>query len=157
MMGTKTALKNFLTGQVCILGYGNRMWRDDGAGSLLAEALAGNPGLDAIDGGFVPENHLEKVARNNPDTILMIDTADFGGKPGEVRLLMPEDTVLTGVSTHAGSPQMLAQYLQTRCGAKVGLLAIQPGDTSEGGALSAPVAQTLSDLTDYFEALFAAS
>jgi len=139
-----------LQGRVCVLGFGNRMWRDDGVGSHLAEALQACPGLDAVDAGFVPENYLEVVASKNPDTILMIDAADFGGAPGEVRLLQPGDVILAGISTHAGSPQMLGKYLEARTGARVALLAIQPKDTSEGEELSPEVAATLKELVEIF-------
>jgi len=135
---------------LCILGFGNRLWGDDGAGSHLAEALRDCPGVDAIDGGFVPENHLEAVVRTKPDTILLVDAAEFGGEPGEIRLLQPDDVVLSGISTHAGSPQMLAKYLEARSGAKVFLLAIQPGDTSEGQGMSQQVASTVDELMEFF-------
>ena len=141
-------LITFLKGRVCILGFGNRMWRDDGVGSCIAEALQDCPNLDSVDGGFVPENHLEVVANKNPDTILMIDAVDFGGEPGEVRLLQPGDVVLAGISTHAGSPQMLGKYLEARTGARVALLAIQPKDTSEGNQLSPEVSATLTELVE---------
>ena len=139
-------LTPFIKGRVCILGFGNRMWRDDGVGSCIAEALQDCPNLDAVDGGFVPENYLEVVASKKPDTILMIDAADFGGEPGETRLLQPGDVVLAGISTHAGSPQMLARYLEARTGAQVALLAIQPKDTSEGHELSPEVSATMNKL-----------
>ena len=141
-------LASFLQGRVCILGLGNRLWCDDGVGSCIAEALQDCPNLDSVDGGFVPENHLEVVASKNPDTILMIDAADFGGQPGEVRLLQPGDVALAGISTHAGSPQMLGKYLEARTGARVALLAIQPKDTSEGNELSPEVSATLKDLVE---------
>ena len=147
-MGPIFTLTPFLKGRVCILGFGNRMWRDDGVGSCIAEALQDCPNLDSVDGGFVPENHLEVVASKNPDTILMIDAADFGGQPGEVRLLQPGDVALAGISTHAGSPQMLGKYLEARTGARVALLAIQPKDTSEGNELSPEVSATLKDLVE---------
>ena len=141
-------LTAFIKGRVCILGFGNRLWRDDGVGSCIAEALQNCPNLDSIDAGFVPENHLEIVARKNPDTILMIDAADFGGQPGEVRLLHPGDVAVAGISTHAGSPQMLGKYLEARTGARVALLAIQPKDTSEGTELSPEVSATLTELVE---------
>ena len=147
-MGPIFTLTPFLKGRVCILGFGNRMWRDDGVGSCIAEALQDCPNLDSVDGGFVPENHLEVVASKNPDTILMIDAADFGGTPGETRLLQPGDVAVAGISTHAGSPQMLGKYLEARTGARVALLAIQPKDTSEGNELSPEVSATLKELVE---------
>ncbi len=139
-------LSEFFKGRVGILGFGNRLWRDDGAGSVIAEALSACPDFDAVDGGFVPENYLEKVIENNPETVLLIDAADFDGQPGEVRLLQPDELMPGGLSTHAGSPQMLARYFEARCGARVGLLAIQPGDVSEGDELSPEVAAAVSHL-----------
>jgi hydrogenase 3 maturation protease len=138
-------LKSILKGRVTILGFGNRLWRDDGAGSVLAERLAvANPEAAIFDGGMAPENYLEKVVFEKPDMILMIDATDFGGEPGEARLFLGDGLAFTGVSTHAGSPHMLAAYLEARTGAVVKLLAIQPGDSSEGGGLSPEVEATMA-------------
>jgi len=136
-----------LGGVRAILGIGNRLWRDDGVGSVLAERLKkANPEAAVFDGGMVPENYLEKVAAARPEHILLIDAADFGGQPGEWRLFTGEELAFTGVSTHAGSPRMLAAYLEERTGARVELLAIQPGDTGEGSELSPQVAVTVDFL-----------
>jgi hydrogenase maturation protease len=137
---------HFLDGRICLVGIGNRYWRDDGAGSILAEALGTCPDFDAIDAGFVPENHLEVIARKKPDKILFIDATDFGGAPGQVRLLVPDKVAPSGLSTHAGSLKMLAGYLQARTRAQVALLAIQPADTSAGDSLSPEVSRTVEAL-----------
>ena len=112
----------------------------------LCAALAAAPGANSIDGGAVPENYLETVAAKRPDTVLLIDAGDHGGEPGEIRLLAPGDLLAAGVSTHAGSPRMLAEYLHRRTRAPVALLAVQPGDTSDGSALSKPVSEAVSYL-----------
>ncbi len=146
-------LKEFIDGHVCLLGIGNRYWHDDGVGSYLAEALESCQGYDVIDAGFIPENHLEAVASKNPKTILMIDATDFGGRPGQVRLLYPDKVAYSGLSTHAGSLRMLAEYLNTRTQAPVALLAIQPADTSAGEGLSEEVARTLKSLLEILPAV----
>lgn len=147
MNATATTLNDFLQGRICIFGFGSRMWSDDGAGSSLAESLQGADGLEAIDGGMSPENHLEAVVRTQPDTILMIDATDFGGTPGELRLLQGKDVAMCGVSTHAGSPKMLALYLAARTGARIALLAIQPENSSEGRELSDTVQAAVNYIT----------
>ena len=139
---------HFLDGRICLLGIGNRYWRDDGAGSVLAEALQACPEFDAIDAGFVPENFLEVVASKKPDRILFIDATDFGGTAGQVRLLFPDNVAPSGLSTHAGSLKMLAEYLQTRTHAQVALLAIQPADTAAGENLSPEVSHTVKVLLE---------
>lgn len=147
MNATATALAEFLQGRICVFGFGNRMWSDDGVGSRLAESLMGVEGIEAVDGGFVPENHLEAVARTRPDTILLVDATDFAGSPGECRLLQGEDLAMCGVSTHAGSPGMLSRYLAARTSAKVALLAIQPANSQEGQELSPAVKSAADYLT----------
>jgi hydrogenase maturation protease len=141
-------MAHFLDGRICLLGIGNRYWRDDGAGSVLAEALQACPEFDAIDAGFVPENFLELIARRKPDRILFIDATDFGGAPGQVRLLFPDKVAPSGLSTHAGSLKMLAEYLQARTRAQVALLAIQPADTAAGESLSPEVSNTIKILLE---------
>jgi hydrogenase 3 maturation protease len=139
-------LTAFTKGRVCLLGIGNRSWHDDGVGSFIAEALEPFQGLDVIDAGFIPENHLEKVAARNPDAILMVDATDFGGEPGQVRLLDADKVAYSGLSTHAGSLRMLAEYLQARTQARIALLAIQAANTSAGEGLSEEVTGTFKSL-----------
>ena len=146
-------LASFIDGQLCLLGIGNRYWHDDGVGSFIAEALESCPEIDVIDAGFIPENHLETVARKHPDTVLMVDATDFGGEPGQARLLYPDKVAYSSMSTHAGSLRMLAQYLQARTQARVALLAIQPDDTSAGEGLSPIVSSTLKALLEILQGI----
>ncbi len=131
----------FLSGRVCLLGVGNRDRRDDGVGSLIAERLAKKCRALAIDAGSVPENYLENVARSCPDTVLIIDAMDFGGCPGECRLFDPDSIGPAGLSCHALSLGMTAEYLAARTQARLVLLAIQPADVRSGGVLSIAVAR----------------
>ncbi len=147
MNATVASLAEFLRGRVCVFGFGNRMWGDDGVGSHLAESLQGAPGIDVVDGGFVPENHMEAVVSTDPDAILLVDATDFGGAPGEFRLLQGSELAMCGVSTHAGSPKMLSLYLANRTGAKIALLAIQPANSQEGPQLSLAVQAAVNYLT----------
>lgn len=146
-------LTGFIHGHVCLLGIGNRHWHDGGVGSYIAEALQACPGLDVIDAGLYPENHLETVASKHPDSILMLDATDFGGDPGQVALIYPDKVAYSGVATNAGSLRMLAEYMSVRTHAQVALLAIQPVDTSEGESLSPEVAHTFDDLLESLPAI----
>ena len=129
-------LKGLLSGRVCVLGVGNRYRRDDGAGSLVAERLGGRTGALTIDAGAVPENYLEKVARSRPDTILILEAMDFGGAAGEIRILDPGSIAPSGLSTHALSLQMTAEFLKARTRARLVVLAIQPANVGYGTQLS---------------------
>jgi len=144
----KNQLIHFIEGRVCLLGIGNRYHHDDAVGPYLVEALQSRPDYDVIDAGIIPEDYIEMTAHKHPETILMVDATDFGGEPGEVRLLYPENVNYSGASTHAGSLRMLAEFLQARTHARIGLLAVQPADVSDGKGLSPPVSKTLDDLLD---------
>ena len=144
----RSQLTHFIEGRVCVLGIGNRHHHDDAVGPYLAEALETRPEYDVIDAGIIPEDYIETTVKKHPDTILMVDATDFGGEPGEVRLLYPDHVKHSGVSTHAGSLRILAEFLKIRTHARIALLAVQPADVSDGKGLSAPVANTLDDLLD---------
>ena len=146
--GVPESLKRILSGSVCILGVGNRHRRDDGIGSLIAERLAGRLPAQVINAGAVPENYLEKVARLCPDTVLVVDAVDFGGDPGEWRVLDPGALALDGLSSHALSLRMAAEYLSARTQAHVALLAVQPADVGAGTELSDKVSQTMDFLEE---------
>ena len=129
-------LRTDLSGRVVLFGIGNRMKGDDGVGSFVVERLANRLDATCVDGGVAPENHLEKVAAEQPDTILLIDAVDFDGTPGEIRILQPSDLTKLAVSTHAMSLNMVADYLMARgCGCVL-LAAIQPSGMKLGQELS---------------------
>jgi hydrogenase 3 maturation protease len=150
-------LKDILRGSVVVLGVGNTQKGDDGAGSVLAARFQGvrvdeMPRLTVIDAGTTPENHLEKIVRAGPDTVLIVDAADFGGSPGEIGVFDAENIAEGGISTHALSLDMTREYVRSRLpSAWVWLLAIQP-IRLHGPELSGPVKESCdlieSALTD---------
>lgn len=141
-------LKRTFGGRVCVLGVGNRYRRDDGAGSLVAEYLVGRTDARSIDAGEVPENYLEQVAQSHPDTVLILDAFDFGGAPGDLRILDPDRVGASGLSTHALSLRMTAEYLSIRTRARLVFLAIQPADIGFGTELSENVSRAVELLKE---------
>ncbi|MEI6634646.1 MAG: hydrogenase maturation protease [Chlamydiota bacterium] len=149
-------LRGQAPGRIALIGVGNTLRGDDGAGSLLAGRL-GARGIDrAFDGGTAPENYCERVALLAPRMVFIADAACFGGEPGEVRLLDPRLLGAGALSTHGLSLRPLAAYLEERCGCRVFVVGIEPSGAGDGGALSPPVRRALGELEDYFAGLFAA-
>jgi len=140
-------LAGALRGNVLIVGVGNTDRGDDGAGPLLIRLLEGRVGAQCLDAGVAPENFLEVIVRATPDTVLLIDAADFGGAPGEVGFYAAADIDAGGLSTHALSLSMMCGYLQARSPVRVWLLAIQPEQT-DNDRLSDAVAGALQELAD---------
>ncbi|NIP40017.1 MAG: hydrogenase maturation protease [Candidatus Aenigmarchaeota archaeon] len=73
-----------------IMGVGNDLKGDDGIGWYVVEKLRKSLG-ERSDMHFikvsVPENHVSEVRDLTPDVVIIIDSADFKGSPGDIRLI----------------------------------------------------------------------
>ncbi|BDH47692.1 hydrogenase 3 maturation protease [Salmonella enterica subsp. enterica serovar Choleraesuis] len=76
-----------------LLCVGNSMMGDDGAGPLLASMCQQNPQGQwvVIDGGSAPENDIAAIRALNPQRLLIVDATDMGLRPGEIRIVDPDD------------------------------------------------------------------
>ena len=127
---------------VVLIAVGSDMRGDDAFGLEVARALAsggGLPGIEVLEGGVAPENVAERAARALPRTVLLADAVRFGGVPGELRLLEPEELAGGQAGTHAPSLELLATYLRQRCDARVLLLGCEPAGTGLGEPISSEV------------------
>lgn len=144
-------LKKRLRGKVVIVGIGNTLRGDDGAGPELIEQLKKNSKLSTlksklslIEVGEIPENYLGKITEHKPDTIMLVDVVDFGSPPGSVRIIEPDALKEDGFSTHNASIKLIIKYLRTKTKTVVFLLGIQPTKNFEtGSGLSEPVKQAI--------------
>jgi hydrogenase 3 maturation protease len=111
-----------------ILAVGNSMMGDDGAGPLLAEMLQAKPvdGWLAIDGGSSPENVAHQVFALQPQRVFVVDAAEMGLAPGEVRFV--DDACIAELfimTTHSLPLTFLIERLREQV-AEVFFLGIQP-------------------------------
>lgn len=144
-------LKLHLSGKVVILGIGNTLQNDDGAGSLLASRIQGKVPYIVYDASSSPENFLGKIIREVPENIVIIDAADFGLSAGEFRVLEPDQIQTTNLfSTHNASISLAINYLQKNLKVDIIVLVIQPKNISFGDVLSTEVANTLNHLEKWF-------
>ena len=121
----KSQLQKELIGKVVILCVGNPMRGDDMFGPLVARQIAGRVAAEVIDAENVPENYLGKVAKLKPDIVLLIDSANFQGQPGQIKLLDPANLEESSFSTHSASLKLIEEYFQAECQSKVLMLAAQ--------------------------------
>ncbi|RLE13743.1 hydrogenase maturation peptidase HycI [Candidatus Aerophobetes bacterium] len=143
-------IEKYIQGKVVFLGVGNLMRGDDGAGCKFIEELKKAEKLRfsqiyLLDGGQVPENYIEVIAKIKPDKIFIVDSADFGGSPGEVRLIEEVEPGLS-FSTHTLSLSFVVDYLRKKTGAKIFILGIQPRKLGWGNGLSSEVRKAVKDL-----------
>ena len=119
-----------------VLGVGNRNKGDDGAGSIIAERLAGRGLQGVFDCGGVPENYVSRVARLQPAQVVFIDVVDFGMPPGSIELFGGERLGVQSASTHSGGLSPIMDFLRGSCDAFCWVLAVQPEQVGFGQGLS---------------------
>jgi hydrogenase 3 maturation protease len=153
-MGADRQLSEFLEtlcgSNVLILGVGNVLKADDAAGPLVCERLSGKISAKVIDAGKAPENHIRPILKAAPNTLLIVDAVDFGGQPGQMRLLGPEQIRKSGLSTHALSLHLFIDVLRREGDMDVHLIGIQAGHTRLGDPLSPAVERAIAMLVDTF-------
>ncbi len=137
-------------GTTLLITIGNTLRADDGVGPYIASALgSGIPGYAIQDAGEHPENALEPAVAARPAKVVMIDAADFGGRPGEARVLDRESLPQHSLSTHTFPLPVIAGLLERDTGAEVYFLGIQPRVVDLGEALSPAVRRTADRIVDY--------
>lgn len=141
-----------LTGKVVILGIGNTLKSDDGVGALLASRIRDKVPYTVYDAGPGPENYLGKIIKEKPDNVVIIDAVDFGGEPGEFKVVDGDDIkTVNWFSTHNASISLVINYLQSNFKVDIIVLIIQPKTIAFGDRLSQEVARTLDNLESWFD------
>lgn len=140
------SLLPIMRGKTVIVGIGNPLRGDDGFGPALIGRLQGKTPLVCIDAGNAPENYLGRIAREEPDTILLVDAAHLDLEPGQYRILKPEEILKCGLTTHDMSSRMLIEFLQNQTQADIFMLAVQPQNISLGEAMSECLIKTLNEI-----------
>ena len=97
----------------------------------------------------MPENAVGALRRFNPNLVILLDAADFGGLPGEIRWIDPQDTSGFSASSHSLPFSVLAGYLTREFNCDVGLLGIQPSSLDFDAGLSSPVKNSLTGMLQY--------
>lgn len=142
----QATLKDIFKGKIVVVGVGNIMRADDGFGPALIKRLKDNIKAICIDAGSAPENYVGKIAKEKPDTILIVDTVHLGKKPGEYEILTKPDIVKSGFTTHDISPHMFIEYLEKETNANIYMLGVQPENVNFGEEMSEEVEKTLEEI-----------
>lgn len=127
--------------RVVIVGVGNEMRADDGIGIFLAgnlEKELGNPEGIMIIKTQVPENFIKPILDFRPEKIIILDSADFKGKPGEFRVIKEHEIMEFLISTHNMPLTVFLKALE-KLEAEKTLIGIQPKNLDFGEGLSKEV------------------
>lgn len=137
--------------RVLIMGIGNTLLQDDGAGVHVTEALRGRngeaPGVAIVDGGTLGLALLPAI--EEAGSLIVIDAAELGEKPGAIRVFRNEhmDRQLSGrkstVHEVALADLLAAAALSGRQPKERVLVAIQPASTDWGLEPTAAVRESI--------------
>lgn len=122
--------------KIVICGIGNPYRSDDGAGVHAARMLASDFASYICE--TTPERFIDEICEHEAETVIIIDSANFDGEPGEYRKLDVEDVENYTITTHIIPIPLIVKMLE-RCGKKVEIYGIQFGDISFGDRLSPEV------------------
>ena len=146
--------------RVVVAGIGNPIRRDDFVGVKIVQDLQGKVPKNVllIECETVPESYMQKIVDFKPSHVLLVDAAILGLKPGETRLVLPEQiTDFPAITTHVLPLRIFCEYITKMAEAKIALLLIEPEDTEFGEGLTATVQATAEEVTKWLIELLAGS
>ena len=129
-----------------IIGIGNTLKGDDGAGPHLCNILRDKIAVEIIDAGTTPENYIAKIVKMSPDKLLIIDAVDFGVAPGTAKILDIKDFSKFLLSTHSLSPHLFIEAIRSEIDVEVIFIGIQPANLKLGQGLSKQVSDAIAVL-----------
>ncbi len=148
---------------ILVLGIGNRLRSDDGAGAAVIDKLAHDPALHSRaifqDGGVIGLALLPAI--EDASGFIAIDAAQLDATPGTVRVFEGEamDAKLAGGKRTAHEVSVLsllsAVALSGTLPRRRALVAIQPATIGWGASLSPAVAAALPAACEAVSALLA--
>ncbi len=124
----KTESKNIL------LGIGNSLRGDDGAGSFIARNFHHHLWI-SLDSGTAPENFTSKIKDVKPNLLIIIDAAELNLASGAFRIIPYNKISELQFSTHSIPLSFLLDYLKSFC-KEIIMIGIQPGSTNLSDNLS---------------------
>ncbi len=138
-----------------ILGIGNILKGDDGAGPLVYEQLtAAKISAGLIDAGTVPENYIQRIIKTAPRILLVIDAIDFGSEAGTIKVFEPQQLNSHVISTHTLSPRLFVDIIGRSIQVDVYFVGIQPAQTQLDQPVSASVSRAIERLSGVLTEVF---
>ncbi len=141
-----------------VIGLGNRDRGDDGCGLEIAEMLKARFPRRAFSEAQKSAEALtlELIENDFIETVLYIDAADFGGRPGEFRLFDSDRAASfsPSFSTHKVPITLLMELLRQH-GKQSFLLGIQPENLGLFSPVSEAVLRTVQMVYDHLSFIFA--
>lgn len=138
--------------ETLVVGCGNILFKDDGFGPEVVKELKEyfeENSLPAntmiVDGGTGASYHLFTFPEKCWKKVIVLDSIEFGGKPGEVKVLTPDEVPWGRYENpHARPGEHLLKELENQCEVKI--VACQPKEVPKidiDMGLTAPVKEAI--------------
>ncbi len=138
--------------KVCVLGVGNRIRGDDGIGPAVIEELEKTYSDDddvlLLNVQASPESFVRDIERFYPDKMIIIDSVDMEGFPGEVRQIDYHTIRKQALSTHKLPLSIFIDFLQRKMKFKILFFGVQPQTIGFNKRMSGPVKRSIPDLVN---------
>ena len=127
---------------------------DDGAGEYVYQKIVPKGRLKIINAGMSPESVMDEVIEIAPCRVVFIDAADFGGRPGEIRVIDKENIPQTTLTTHNFPLSVIASIIEEETRAEVFFLGIQAKTVELKEEISEEVKAALDKLIEFINNLY---
>ena len=144
--GLLSQLKSLGGEGAVIVGIGNTLKGDDGAGVLVCQLLKERGSGRVIEAGTVPENYIQPIINKSPEILLIVDAIDFGGAGGSIKIFGIDDIKSSAISTHSVSPRLFIDVIRQSISCEVYFVGIQPVQTTMGEEMSNEVKEAVESL-----------
>lgn len=137
--------------RVVVAGIGNPIRADDFVGVKIVQDLRGKVSekVYLIECETIPESFIQPIIDFNPTHILLIDAAILGLKPGDSKLIKPDQLkTFPAFSTHVLPLRIFCEYLMKTTKAKIMLLLIEPKKADFGEGLTSEIKAVAQEITD---------
>jgi hydrogenase 3 maturation protease len=145
-MTKSNTLQSILKSKPLIIGIGNELRSDDGAGIVITKKLLNMGYPRALPVFDTPENYLQKIATMDGESRLWIDVINWDSVPGNYKIFLPEEIHHFAISTHNYSPTVLLEYLKPFRSIPDFFLGIQPATLNLGDSISPAVQDAIADI-----------
>jgi hydrogenase 3 maturation protease len=139
------------------MGIGNDVKGDDGVGWYVIDKIKENfekeENLLFIKTS-VPENHVKEISDFTPKLLIIIDAADFRGRPGEMRIIKEKEIAKSLVSTHTNPITVFLKLYRYQLSKQVAIIGIQKIRNDFGSPLSGPVKKSGEKLARLISRLY---
>jgi hydrogenase 3 maturation protease len=133
------------------MGVGSEFRGDDSVGPEVIKSMVNMRAKNVL---FIatqmPENFVSKIADFRPDQLIVIDSADFGARPGEFRIVDKKLIDSTFLSTHH---LPLTVFMKESGCKKIVFIAVQYKTARFGSRMSTEVKSSVDEIKKLVETL----